>query len=224
MLSSWVIQGLVVEEFEFDDVAFFGEEFDDGDAAVLDVEVGHAGEGEVEEEAEDDADDAAVAEDDGATWAGLGKDAIEAGADAFFEVVGGFAAGEFAFVEDLEPVEGADAEEFFDFIPTKAGPFAKVDFAEVIEQDGGDVFGGEEWGHGLLDAEHGAGVNGVDLVSAEPLSDGGALGVAERGEGHVDFGATEDFVIGFFDLAMADEDQLEGVIGKMELHGVGTMT
>ena len=66
-----MIQGLVVEEFEFDDVAFFGEEFDDGDAAVLDVEVGHAGEGEVEEEAEDDADDAAVAEDDGATGAGL---------------------------------------------------------------------------------------------------------------------------------------------------------
>jgi hypothetical protein len=31
-------------------------------------------------------------------------------------------------------------------------------------------------------------------------------------------------VIGFFDLAMADEDQLERVVGKMELHGVGTMT
>jgi hypothetical protein len=56
------------------------------------------------------------------------------------------------------------------------------------------------------------------------LGDGSALGVAEGGEGHVDFGAPEDFVIGFFDLAMADEDQLEGVIGKMELHGVGTMT
>ena len=224
MLSNWLIQRLVVEEFEFDDVAFFGEEFDDGDAAVLDVEVGHAGEGEIEEEAEDDADDAAVTEDDGATWAGLGEDAVEAGADAFFEVVGGFAAGEFAFVEDLEPVEGADAEEFFDFIPTKAGPFAKVDFAEVIEQGGGDVFGAEEWGHGLLDAEHGAGINGVDVVSAEPLGDGSALGVAEGGEGHVDFGAPEDFVIGFFDLAMADEDQLEGVVGKVELHGVGTMT
>jgi hypothetical protein len=132
MLSNWLIQRLVVEEFEFDDVAFFGEEFDDGDAAVLDIEVGHAGEGEVEQEAKDDADDAAVAEDDGATGAGLGEDAVEAGADAFFEVVGGFAAGEFAFVEDLEPVEGADAEEFFDFIPTKAGPFAKVDFTEVV--------------------------------------------------------------------------------------------
>ena len=71
LLSIQVIQGLVVEEFEFDDVAFFGEEFDDGDAAVLDVEVGHAGEGEVEEEAEDDADDAAVTEDDGAARAGL---------------------------------------------------------------------------------------------------------------------------------------------------------
>jgi len=219
-----VIQGLVVEEFEFDDVAFFGEEFDDGDAAVLDVEVGHAGEGEVEEEAEDDADDAAVAEDDGATGAGLGQDTVEAGADAFFEMVGGFATGEFAFVEDLEPVEGADAEEFFDFIPTKTGPFAKVDFTEVVEQDGGDVFGGEEGRHGLLDAEHGAGVNGVDVVSAEPLGDGGALGVAEGGKSHVDFGATEDFVIGFFDLAMADEDQLERVMGEVELHGVGTMT
>lgn len=186
MLSNWLIQGLVVEELEFDDVAFFGEEFDDGDAAVLDVEVGHAGEGEVEEEAEDDADDATVAEDDGATGAGLGQDTVEAGADAFFEVVGGFATGEFAFVEDLEPVEGADAEEFFDFIPAEASPFTEVDFAKVIEQGGGDVFGGEEGRHGLLDAEHGAGVNGVDVVSAEPLGDGGALGVAEGGEGHVD--------------------------------------
>jgi hypothetical protein len=31
-------------------------------------------------------------------------------------------------------------------------------------------------------------------------------------------------VIGFFDLAMADEDQLERVMGEVELHGVGTMT
>ncbi len=64
----------------------------------------------------------------------------------------------------------------------------------------------------------------MDVVSAEPLSDGGALGVAEGGEGHVDFGAPEDFVIGFFDLAMADEDQLERVMGEVELHGVVTMT
>jgi hypothetical protein len=64
----------------------------------------------------------------------------------------------------------------------------------------------------------------VDVVSAEPLGDGGALGVAEGGEGHVDLGATEDFVIGFFDLAMADEDQLERVMGEVELHGVVTMT
>lgn len=186
LLSIQVIQGLVVEEFEFDDVAFFGEEFDDGDAAVLDVEVGHAGEGEVEEEAEDDADDAAVTEDDGATGARLGEDAIEAGADAFFEVVGGFAAGEFAFVEDFEPIEGADAEEFFDFIPAKACPLAEIDFAEVVQQFRGKVFGGEEGGHGLLDAEHGAGVNGVDVVVPQPFGDSGALGVAEGGEGHVD--------------------------------------
>lgn len=48
--------------------------------------------------------------------------------------------------------------------------------------------------------------------------------MAERGEGHVDFGATEDFVIGFFDLAMADEDQLERMMWEVELHGEGTMT
>lgn len=177
---------MVVEEFEFDDVAFFGDEFDDGDAAVFDVEVGHAGEGEVEEEAEDDADDAAVTEDDGATGAGGGEDVVEAGADAFFEVVGGFAAGEVAIFEDLEPVEGADAEEFFDFIPAEAGPFTEVDFAEVIEQGGGDVFGGEQRGHGLLDAKHGAGVDGVDGIVCQPIGDSGALGVAEGGEGHVD--------------------------------------
>ena len=64
----------------------------------------------------------------------------------------------------------------------------------------------------------------MDVVGAEPLGDSGALGVAERGKGHVDFGATEDFVIGFFDLAMADEDQLERVMGEVELHGVVTMT
>ena len=76
----------------------------------------------------------------------------------------------------------------------------------------------------MLDAEHGAGVNGVDVVVPQPFGDSGALGVAKRREGHVDFGAAEDLVIGFFDLAMADEDQLERVVGKMELHGVGTMT
>lgn len=216
-------QRLVIEEFEFDGVAFFRDEFDDCDAAVLDVEMSHAGEREVEEDAEDDADDAAVAEDDRATWAGLGQDTVEAGADAFFEMLSRFAPGQFAFVHDFKPVEGADAEEFFDLIPTKAGPFTKIDFTEVIEQDGADVPGGEERSHGLLDAEHGAGVNGLYVIIAEPLSDSGALGAAERGEGHVNFAATEDLVIGFFDLAMADEDQLERVMRKVELHGAGTM-
>jgi hypothetical protein len=31
-------------------------------------------------------------------------------------------------------------------------------------------------------------------------------------------------VIGFFDLAMADEDQLEREMREVELHGEGTMT
>jgi hypothetical protein len=39
------MQVLVGEKVEFDNIAFCGEEVDDGDAVALSVEVGHSGEG-----------------------------------------------------------------------------------------------------------------------------------------------------------------------------------
>jgi hypothetical protein len=206
--------GLEVEEFDFHGVFAVWDELYEADAAVFDVEMGHVFEGHLQQEGDHDADDAAMAKNgDFAVRVGVG-DVQEAFAHTGLEAVDVFAVGDAVALDDFQPVEGADAEVGLHLVPAVAGPVAEVHLAQAGHELGLHGALGGEGGEGLLHAEHGAGVEGIEVGVFEPGGDGFAVLDAEGGEAHVDAGAAEDLVVLFLHLAVADEVDLHGVQTK----------
>ena len=175
-----------------------------GDAGVFDVEGGHFGEGQVENEREDHADGAAVGDDGDFLVGRMAEDLAQGVIDAAAKIGGGLGFGDRAKFELVEPIEGADLKAFVNLVPGEAGPGAEIDFAQAGQDDRLEIGPVREGREGLLDALHGAGIHDGGRVALEIIGGGFDLLMAERGEFHVDF-AAEDFVVAGFDFAMAEQ-------------------
>ena len=145
---------------------------------------------------------------DGAAWA-IFEDEVEGMGDSAAEGVDRFGFGNEAEFELSEPIKSADIEAGFDFFPAQAGPDAEVDFAQAGDEDGQFILFGDEFGESLLDAAHGAGIDGLEGKTLEIIGESDGLFEAERGEFHINAPA-EDLVVTRLDFPMSNEDQAGG--------------
>ena len=178
-------------------------------ACVSDVEQTDARQWEPGDEREDHANDAAVRSDaDG--FAGVPLDDVaHTRFDARPELIAGFAVDDCAAFDVLEPVGSASAEFFQHSFKSVPGPIAEIDFAQIVDDDlfYRAVF--QKWNESFLNALHWAGIERVELPTAEPIRENDRLFVAASGQGHVDASA-EHAVVSDLDFGMPDQDQASG--------------